>query len=86
MTKPSNPRWREQALCAETDPEAFFPEPGAMPLAALQVCARCPVRLDCLTDALHRRDIAFGVLGGKTPNQRRHLLREQATNPRRPAA
>jgi WhiB family redox-sensing transcriptional regulator len=86
MTKPSDPRWRDQALCAETDPEAFYPDPGTIPHAALQVCARCPVQTDCLTDALHRRDIAFGVLGGKTPTQRRRLLRDQDTTPNRPAA
>lgn len=67
--------WREQALCAQTDPELFFPEPGQSPRAALRVCADCPVRTHCLTDALTRRDIAFGVRGGLTPQQRQAVLR-----------
>ena len=71
-------RWREQALCRETDPEAFFPEKGQSPNAARQVCAGCPVRAECLADALARRDVAFGVLGGLTPRERRDLLHQHA--------
>jgi WhiB family redox-sensing transcriptional regulator len=71
-------RWREQALCAETDPEAFFPEKGRPTAPALRVCAGCPVRAACLADALNRRDTTFGVLGGMTPRQRRELLRTRA--------
>jgi WhiB family redox-sensing transcriptional regulator len=83
MTTPSDPRWRDQARCAESDPEAFFPAPGEVPHAALRICAGCPVRNDCLTDALTRRDNAFGVLGGLTANQRRKLLRARDANTRR---
>lgn len=75
MHHTTNQHWREEALCAQTDPEIFFPEPGQSPRAAKQVCADCPVRTQCLTDALDRRDIAFGVRGGLTPTQRRVLLR-----------
>ena len=67
-------RWLDQALCRETDPDAFFPEKGQTPYAAQRVCSGCPVRTECLTDALDRRDVAFGVLGGLTPGQRRDLL------------
>ena len=67
-------QWREAALCTQTDPEIFFPEVGANATRASQVCATCPVRVDCLTDALNTRDIAFGVRGGLTPTQRRALL------------
>ncbi len=79
MTKPSDRRWRDRALCAETDPEAFFPEAGASAAVARRVCAACPVRTECLTDALNRHDVSYGVLGGLTPNQRRDLLREKST-------
>jgi len=84
MTRPSDPRWREQAKCAETDPEAFFPPVGPVPHAALRICAHCPVRTECLTDALARRDVAYGVLGGLSANQRRNLLRTDGTRTRRP--
>lgn len=70
--------WRAVALCAQTDPDAFFPEKGTPARDALRVCAGCPVRTACLADALARRDVAFGVLGGLTPRQRRELLRAQA--------
>ncbi len=79
MNRPSDPRWRDDATCREVDAEAFFPEPGASPYAAKRVCAVCPVRVECLTDALNRRDIAYGVLGGLTPRERRELLRHQTT-------
>lgn len=70
--------WRDEALCAQTDPEIFFPEKGQATGPALRVCAGCPVRAACLADALARRDTTFGVLGGMTPRQRREQLRTRA--------
>ena len=53
----------------------FYPEKGGGgPRAAKKICARCPVRAECLTDALTRRDLGYGVLGGTTPRERRELL------------
>lgn len=75
MHRPADQHWREEARCAETDPEIFFPEPGQSPAAAQQVCADCPVRATCLADALDHRDIAYGVRGGLTATQRGELLR-----------
>jgi len=40
--------WRTEALCAQTDPEIFFPEKGTPARAALRVCAACPVELRVL--------------------------------------
>ena len=70
-------QWREEALCAQTDPDVFFPAVGANASTARRVCTACPVRTDCLADALNSRDIAFGVRGGLTPAQRRALLNVQ---------
>ncbi len=70
-------RWRDQATCREVDPELFFPEAGGGGRAAKRVCAVCPVRTECLADALDRRDTAYGVLGGMTPSERRELLRQR---------
>ncbi len=75
----TNQEWRQEALCAQTDPEVFFPEKGKPTGPALRVCAGCPVRAACLADALARRDTTFGVLGGTTPRQRRKLLRDEQT-------
>lgn len=68
--------WRDSALCIQTDPAIFFPEVGETAYEAKRVCASCPVRTDCLIDALDRRE-PHGVHGGLTPNERRAVLREQ---------
>lgn len=64
--------WRGDALCAETDPEAFFPEKGASTREAKQICARCPVRAECLDGAIERGE-KFGIWGGLTTQQRQKL-------------
>lgn len=63
--------WREEALCAQTDPEAFFPEKGGSVRAAKAMCARCPVRVECLDDAIASDEVNDGVRGGLSPRQRR---------------
>ena len=40
--------WQERALCAQTDPEAFFPEKGGSTREAKKVCLSCEVRGECL--------------------------------------
>lgn len=67
-------RWRDEALCAETDPEAFFPEKGGSTREAKEVCADCSVQIECLEYAL-ANDERFGVWGGLSERQRRRLAR-----------
>jgi WhiB family redox-sensing transcriptional regulator len=64
--------WQEQALCAETDPEAFFPEKGGSTRDAKRVCTGCPVRAQCLEFALEN-DERFGIWGGLSERERRRL-------------
>ncbi|QFG11146.1 hypothetical protein PBI_QUEENHAZEL_40 [Mycobacterium phage QueenHazel] len=66
--------WRDQALCAQVDPEIFFPDAGKSPAPARKMCARCEVRAECLQSALER-DEEFGIWGGLTWGQRRALQR-----------
>lgn len=66
------PDWRLSALCAQADPEAFFPAWGESTHTAKRICRRCEVRADCLKDALEHKD-AFGVFGGLSPRERRDL-------------
>ena len=40
--------WQERALCAETDPEAFFPEKGGSTREAKKICTGCEVKAECL--------------------------------------
>ena len=64
--------WQTDALCAQTDPEAFFPEKGGSTREAKKVCARCEVRAECLEYAL-AHDERFGIWGGLSERERRKL-------------
>ena len=66
--------WQEQALCAQTDPEAFFPEKGGSTREAKRICSGCEVRSECLEYALEH-DERFGIWGGLSERERRRLRR-----------
>lgn len=66
--------WQERALCAQTDPEVFFPEKGGSTREAKKVCVRCEVRDSCLDYAIYN-DERFGVWGGLSERERRKLKR-----------
>ena len=59
---PTDESWRQEALCAETDPESFFPEKGGSTREAKRVCIGCSVRMECLEFAL-AGDERFGIWG-----------------------
>jgi len=67
--------WAARAACKGTDPDALFVQ-GAAQNRAKRVCAGCPVRTECLADALDHR-MEFGVWGGMTERERRALLRRR---------
>ena len=64
--------WQADALCAQTDPEAFFPEKGGSTRDAKKICASCEVRAQCLEYAL-KNDERFGIWGGLSERERRKL-------------
>ncbi|MGB3732383.1 WhiB family transcriptional regulator [Microbacterium sp.] len=66
--------WQVDALCAQTDPEAFFPEKGGSTRDAKRICASCEVRSECLEYALSN-DERFGIWGGLSERERRKLKR-----------
>ena len=68
------PDWQENALCAQTDPEAFFPEKGGSTREAKRICSGCEVRAECLEYAL-AHDERFGIWGGLSERERRRLRR-----------
>ena len=73
--------WRQDALCAETDPEAFFPEKGGSTREAKRVCFGCAVRAECLEFAL-AGDERFGIWGGLSERERRRVrLQRRETIP-----
>ena len=67
--------WQERALCAETDPEAFFPEKGGSTREAKKICTGCEVRNECLDYALNN-DERFGIWGGLSERERRKLKKK----------
>lgn len=74
LGEPDEQEWQELALCAQTDPEAFFPEKGGSTREAKRICAGCEVRSECLEYAL-AHDERFGIWGGLSERERRRLKR-----------
>jgi WhiB family redox-sensing transcriptional regulator len=64
-------------LCAETDPELWFPELGQSNTPAKRICMSCDLRAACLEIAL-ANDEQFGIWGGLSTNERRALKRGEA--------
>ncbi len=62
--------WQDRALCAQTDPEAFFPEKGGSTREAKKVCLTCDVRQECLEAALDNV-VRLGIWGGLCERVRR---------------
>jgi WhiB family transcriptional regulator, redox-sensing transcriptional regulator len=67
--------WAGKALCNEARPDELFVR-GAAQNRAKQLCASCPVRTECLAEALDNQ-IEWGVWGGMTERERRALLRRR---------
>ena len=74
MLTQDDPQWQENALCAQTDPEAFFPEKGGSTREAKRICLGCEVKDACLEYAL-ANDERFGIWGGLSERERRRLKR-----------
>ena len=78
--------WRKQARCApgpdtpqdvvDSIAEGFFPvnPTGRIVQAAKAVCAACPVRQECLNEAL-QRGYDHGIWGGFDAAERRAMRR-----------
>lgn len=74
MTLVETSDWTLSARCRDMA-DALFPE-GKDQKRARMVCMGCPVRTECLAEALDNR-IEWGVWGGMTERERRHLLRSR---------
>lgn len=68
-----NNDWAASAACKEKSPDELFVK-GAAQNRAKQLCQGCPVRTECLAEALDNQ-IEWGVWGGLTERERRSLLR-----------
>ena len=71
--------WQRDGVCGEIGLDLFFPELGDTAADAKSACRRCPVRRDCLLDALRRPGLlgtgGYGCWGGTSPEERDELLR-----------
>jgi WhiB family redox-sensing transcriptional regulator len=67
--------WTSAAACNNADPDELFVT-GAAQNRAKAVCTTCPVRTQCLADALDNR-VEFGVWGGMTERERRAVLKRR---------
>ena len=84
MTTEDVPTWQFRAACRGEDSALFFAssyferreEKTAREAGAKAICARCPVRLECLEYALRIRE-PHGVWGGLNEMERRALIRER---------
>lgn len=70
-----NEDWAAAATCKQSRPDELFVR-GAEQHKAKVVCAGCPVRAECLAEALDNR-IEWGVWGGMTERERRAVLRKR---------
>jgi WhiB family redox-sensing transcriptional regulator len=71
--------WQDFGLCAQTDPESFFPEKGGSTRISKQICSNCPVIQECLNWALET-DERFGIWGGLSERERRRITQLQKAN------
>jgi len=70
-----NDDWASQAVCKQSAPDELFVR-GAEQHRAKLVCGGCPVRTECLAEALDNQ-IEWGVWGGMTERERRAILRKR---------
>lgn len=90
---PRSDGWKARGACAEAAaagevyPDDFYIMVGAggsrgpaylaTRKTVMRLCAACPVRRDCLEDALATGDNEWGIRGGYEPVDRRRILKER---------
>lgn len=70
-----NDNWAQSAACRQGTPDELFVR-GAEQHRAKVVCGGCPVKTECLAEALDN-EIEWGVWGGMTERERRAVLRRR---------
>lgn len=71
--------WHEAASCAQSGGDAWFPHLGEHAKEAIAICAACPVKRQCLEEALEVLPYNdFGIRAGTTPGQRWTMRKEAA--------
>ncbi|MGW4339749.1 WhiB family transcriptional regulator [Rhodococcus koreensis] len=77
--------WQTHAQCRPLDTDLFFPREGEghgarirRERTAKEICQSCPVRNQCQNHALSTGE-PFGIWGGTTEKDRRHLRQPRIT-------
>lgn len=71
-------RWQQQAACRGADPSLL--DESEMDARAAALCLSCPVRLECVTEALDRHHTTdAGIWGATTMKQRERISRRRVT-------
>lgn len=74
---PARPAWQRGALCRGMGPRLFFPPKGGDYEAPRRLCAECPVREECLEQAMAFPAEKFGLWGGLSEQERRAIRRRR---------
>lgn len=69
-------KWQDDAACRDVGGDAWFPEQRVTAPMAKAICEGCPVRNECLEDALARHD-QHGIWGGYTVEERWEIQRQR---------
>lgn len=72
--------WRPLAACRSHDPALWFPERGHDTRQAKAICAGCPVREQCLEQAIADGE-TVGIWGGLSGREMRQEKRRRAGEP-----
>lgn len=77
---PTSRAWRLRAACMDHDLNLFFSSKRRDIETAKRICRGCPVRVECLMDALAKGE-RFGVRGGVSAPKRRKSARNMCGTP-----
>lgn len=71
---PCTADWRDRAACAaHPRPDIFFPNGrGAAEVQAKRICATCPVREECVREAVRTGSVGIWASTSTRQRQRRH--------------
>jgi len=73
------PTWHDDAACLGAPVDLWFPQAGETSTEAKRICwNECPVRQECLDEALDGHEVYYGIRGGMTGRERQVQLRLRA--------
>lgn len=68
------PAWTDEAICAQSDPEKWFPDHFKLEVTPMRICQTCPVQLTCARYALETQP-EHGVWAGTPVRAFAHIYK-----------